>query len=108
MFVEAFFLVVMLIGFWAAAVVRDLWNQQRDRRRRRWLSRLLPRLVGQPVDEAIAQFGPPFEVLEGAGSRLYCWKSPPSQQFPGGTGLLIVDLIVDRQGMVTRSSWHER
>lgn len=108
MFVEAFFFFLMIGIFWAVGIGRDLRDRHRDHHRHRWVAGLLPTLIGRPVEEAIAQFGPPFEVLDGSDAKLYCWKSPPSDYFPTGTGLLIVDLVVDAAGTVTRSSWHVR
>ena len=106
--VEIIVFLILLYAFIAATQVHRYWLRVRDRRRQRWVTAALERMEGRPVEEALDVFGSPFEVVEGRERRFYVWKSPPSRNFPVGSGLLIVNLVADSDGQVTESSWQTR
>ena len=106
--VEIIVFFILLYAFIAATGVRRYLLRMRDRRRMRWVTAALERMAGRPVEEALEIFGSPFEVVEGRERRFYVWKSPPSRNFPPGSGLLIVNVVADAEGQVTESSWQTR
>ena len=108
MLVEFIVFFILLYAFIVAAGLHRYWLRLRDRRRGRWVAATLDGMAGRPVEEALTRFGIPFEVIEGTGRRFYVWKSPPSRNFPAGSGLLIVNVITDAGGEVMESSWHTR
>ena len=90
------------------AYARMIGRYWRDRRRDYWLAGLGRELYGRPMEDVFAQFGPPFDVFHGQGRTLYEWKSPPSENFPPGHGLLILYVVADANGRVTQVSSHIR
>jgi len=98
------FVVACLLIAYSKMIGRYWRNQRRDR----WLAALGRELDGRPMEDVFAQFGPPFEVFRGQGRTLYEWKSPPSENFPPGRGLLILYVVADSNGRVTQVSSHIR
>jgi hypothetical protein len=108
MVVETIVFFVMLYAFVVGTALRRAWLRRRDRRRAEWVSQRLAEMRGKPLAEAVSRFGSPFEVITGTERSFYVWKSPPSENFPRGSGLLIVNVITDAAGQVTQSSWSTR
>ena len=106
--IELVVLITMVYSFAAVCALRGMWLRHLDRLRAKWVARTLDDITGKPVSVAVTQFGSPFEVIEGSGKRFYVWKSPPSHNFPEGTGLLIVNVIANDAGRVLQSSWFTR
>lgn len=108
MVVEISVFFILLCFTFAITAAHRAWVRHRDRCRGRWVAGTLNRLAGRSIGEAFALFGPPFETNQGTGRVFYVWKSPPSDRFPKGTGLLIVNLLTDQQGQIEETSWQTR
>lgn len=105
---EPLFLILFIYFFGMLAFGRIGLRWWKNYRRDRWLWRWTADAVGRPVGEATEGFGEPFDVYRGTGRTLYEWKSPPSQGLPQGTGLLILYVETDGQGLVTHATWQTR
>jgi len=72
------------------------------------VSRYCRELIGRKAEDARELLGEPFSVFEGRQKTLYEWKSPPSENFPRGSGLLIFYVTADENGWITGVSWQTR
>ncbi|MBC7927610.1 MAG: hypothetical protein H7039_18340 [Bryobacteraceae bacterium] len=106
--VEPILFVLTLYSFLMLALGRRWWQQFQDARREEHVGRYCRELIGQPVQNARARFGEPFAVSSGSTRTLYEWKSPPSRQFPPGSGLLILYLVEERGEGIVSASWETR
>jgi hypothetical protein len=108
MVVEFIVFFVMLVGFVLFSTSRGWLTSLRERRRARFLDAKMQELSGKAVSVALEQFGPPFEDFTGStGRSLYVWRSPPSDNFPQGPGLLIVTLTAEN-GLISHTDWKTR
>lgn len=109
MLIEILVFVAMLLLFYAGTQIWSLVSRVRARIRGRRIDAMVKSMDGQRIQDAEKLFGPPLEVVDGTtGRQLYIWKSPPSEQFPPGPGLLIVTLTVDSHGWITHAVWKAR
>ena len=84
------------------------FRRWRDSARERVVSRYCRDLIGRRAEDARELLGEPFSVFEGRERTLYEWKSPPSEHFPRGSGLLIFYVTADENGWITGVSWQTR
>jgi hypothetical protein len=105
---EPLFLIAFVYLFGLLAVGRSGWREWQKSRREKRMRGWAATLQGRPAGEALAAFGPAFEIFEGSTRRLYEWKSPPSDAFPPAPGLLIVYVVTGPDGNITSVSWHTR
>ncbi|MDZ4796890.1 MAG: hypothetical protein SGI92_01910 [Bryobacteraceae bacterium] len=105
---EPILLVLSAYGVLLLAVGRSVWIHWRDELRERRLRGYCRELIGQRSEVARELFGEPFGMFPGRGKTLVEWKSPPSDHFPTGSGLLIFYVTVDAGGRIVQASWQTR
>jgi hypothetical protein len=106
--VEPILFVLCVYGVILLAFGRMGWRLLRDVLRERRVRGYCRELIGQQVGVARELFGEPFSVSPGRGRTLLEWKSPPSPNFPGGSGLLIFYVVVGADGRIAEASWQTR
>ncbi len=90
-------------------VARDWTTTYRLRRRRTYMNRLMGQLTGQPMRRANVVLGDPTEIVTGSGGRqMYVWKGPEQKKIPEAPELLIVTIIADADGTITKAAWESR
>jgi len=87
---------------------RYFWRSRRDRRREQYVRELSRSVIGRLEGDLLRDLGEPWAILPGSTRKLYEWKSPPSRNFPPGSGLLIFYVVFDGTGRATESSWQTR
>ncbi len=102
---------ILILCIYAVALLafgRAGWRRMRDHLRERRLREYCRELIGQRGGVARDLFGEPFGVFPGQGRTLLEWKSPPSEHFPGGSGLLIFYVVLDATDRIVEVSWQTR
>lgn len=105
---EPLLLIVFIYFFAILALGRAALRRWRTYRRERSLWKWSSSVLGNSVENLVADFGPPFDVFRGDTRTLYEWKFPPATGFPPGPGLLIIYVTVDNAGAVTHAVWQTR
>lgn len=105
---EPIILVLCIYGVVLLAFGRMGWRYFRDSMRERRVREYCRELIGQRGEVARELFGEPFGVFPGRGRTLMEWKSPPSENFPGGSGLLIFYVTLGPDGRIVDASWQTR
>lgn len=107
--VETLVFVASLLTLLAYSIGRDLLRAWRDGKQAAAVKELLASVKGHGIEEAVARFGSPTELLESpAGGSLYVWIAPPSRGFPKGRDTLVVTLTVDETHVVRQAEWRAR
>lgn len=98
---------VLILGL--VLVAKDWTTVYRQRRRRNYMNALMGRLEGQPLRRANVALGVPTEIVTGSGGRqMYVWKGPERETIPEAPELLIVTIIADAEGTITKAAWESR
>jgi len=98
---------VLILGL--VLMVRDWAAIYRLRRRRKYMNWLMDQLTGQPLRRANLALGDPTEVVTGSGGRqMHVWKGPERATIPEAPELLIVTIIADADGKITKAAWESR
>ncbi|MCX6586857.1 MAG: hypothetical protein NTX13_09810 [Acidobacteria bacterium] len=103
----ALFSFVLMLGL--VLLAKDWAAAYRTRRRRRYLDALMGRLEGRPLGEANAALGEPTELAAGSEGRLLSvWKDPAAGGIPEAAELVIVTIVSDAEGRITKAAWESR
>jgi hypothetical protein len=98
---------VLILGL--ALKAQDWMEAFRMRKRRKYLNALMGRLEGGTLREANRTLGDPTEIVAGSGGRLmYVWKGPEQGEIPEAEELVIVTVIAEADGTVTKAAWEQR
>ncbi len=98
---------VLILGL--VLVAKDWAVMYRLRRRRQYMNRLMDQLTGQPLRRANLALGDPTEIVNGSsGRQMYVWKGPEREAIPEAPELLIVTIIADADGTITKAAWESR
>ncbi len=107
--IEILTLFSFLVILWLVLVSKDALLAWRIKRRRRFMDAMVGRLEGQDLQQAFQLLGYPREMETGSGGTQMCvWKDPEETAIPETPELLIVTIVADAAGTITKAGWETR
>lgn len=107
--IEIFTLFSFLVILWLVIVGKDALLAWKIKRRRQFMDAMVGRLTGQDLQQAFQLLGYPREMETGSsGAQMCVWKDPEETAIPETPELLIVTIVADAAGTITKAGWETR
>jgi hypothetical protein len=98
---------VLILGI--VLLAKDAKLRFQFRRRKRFMDAMMAELEGVSIEQARRRLGEPTEIVSGSeGRQMYVWKGPEAEPIPPTPELVIVTIIADGAGVITKTAWESR